>query len=446
VRPFIFSVASLILSIAFQLTLAKYGTEVPDWGLLILWVLPLAPFGWWLWTHDKVLSRRDKLKHYFQLHPWRSVAVSVATLLIVAACLAGIGYTGWRIVKAEKSKSQKPELSHEQANVAVEPAAPTQEKRPPISTAQGVKGKPIKPTTLLDLFKKDFTGVVSLSGNGFDLQDATGQVGAHVDWRVLMDFTAKSKFIAFYVPAVNDEVPVCLALIDKVQPIMDDLLQHLDASGGFTGESTSLRELTFSGRVFIYHEWPLSNKQKADILEAYSAKGMDVQFRGVDYLSSHSAPSAKTQQDNSVHVDNGSKIDQQSNGGCSPNIVGGANTVNCGAPPVKLEYSFQTLLTTDKALFGFDRSICPIVSRLRIVPNQSVPPPIRVVLDFDQPISNIATTIENVGATMGGGPYRLGLHAISSPISPGIGPHHPLIVEVCSDTVVKLTGEPHLVD
>lgn len=35
------------------------------------------------------------------------------------------------------------------------------------------------------------------------------------------------------------------------------------------------------------------------------------------------------QQDNSVHVDNGSKLDLQSNGNCSPNIVGGSNTVTC---------------------------------------------------------------------------------------------------------------------
>ncbi len=38
-------------------------------------------------------------------------------------------------------------------------------------------------------------------------------------------------------------------------------------------------------------------------------------------------------QDNSVHVDHGSKIEQQSSGDCSPNIVGGANTVNCPPPP-----------------------------------------------------------------------------------------------------------------
>ena len=141
-----------------------------------------------------------------------------------------------------------------------------------------------KPPTLPILFKTDFPGIPSFSDNGFDLKDSTGKVGAHVSWRLFTDFPSKNEFIAFYVPAVNDEVPVCLALIDTVHAIIDQLSQHFDATGGYAGETTSIRELTFSGRVFIYHEWPLSNKQKADIVEAYSAKGFDVQFRGVEYL------------------------------------------------------------------------------------------------------------------------------------------------------------------
>jgi hypothetical protein len=43
-------------------------------------------------------------------------------------------------------------------------------------------------------------------------------------------------------------------------------------------------------------------------------------------------------QDNSVHVDNGSSIKQNSNGDCSPNMVGGANTFNCGPPPPKMTW------------------------------------------------------------------------------------------------------------
>ena len=183
---------------------------------------------------------------------------------------------------ADKIEPPNSELTQGPPNIGVQPT-PTKEVAHP-APPRRTRG-PTKPPTLLDLFKKDFPGTVSLSDKGFDLKDSNGQVGAHVDWRLLMDFVSKTEFIAFYISPVRDEVPVCLALIDTVHPIIDQAAKNLDASGGFAGESTSLRELTFSGRVFIYHEWPLSNKQKADIVEAYNAKGLDVQFRSMDYLA-----------------------------------------------------------------------------------------------------------------------------------------------------------------
>ena len=142
------------------------------------------------------------------------------------------------------------------------------------------------------------------------------------------------------------------------------------------------------------------------------------------------------------------KIGDVRTGDCSNIQIGGSGntaTTNCGPPPLKLEYSVHTLSDGEQGLFGFSGT-CPVRSRIRIVPNQSVPPPVSVALDFDHPISQIATTIENVGATVGGGPYTIGLHAVSSPISPGISPHNPLVVEVCSDVRVQLISEPHLVN
>jgi len=150
--------------------------------------------------------------------------------------------------------------------------------------------------------------------------------------------------------------------------------------------------------------------------------------------------------DNSVHVDKGGKIEQQSSGPCSPNIVGGTTSVNCGPPPLKLEYTFNTLPKGVQGKFLFDPVECPVQSQMRITPNQSVPPPIRVAMDFDFPVKKVATVPENVGAFMGGGPFTVGTHVISSPVSPGIGPHHALIVGLCSDVPVKLIGEPKLVD
>jgi hypothetical protein len=49
-------------------------------------------------------------------------------------------------------------------------------------------------------------------------------------------------------------------------------------------------------------------------------------------ITKPAAETQPTQQDNSVHVENGSKIEQHSTGDCSPNIIGGSAKVNCGPP------------------------------------------------------------------------------------------------------------------
>jgi hypothetical protein len=152
---------------------------------------------------------------------------------------------------------------------------------------------------------------------------------------------------------------------------------------------------------------------------------------------------------NSAHTLNPT-IRIRNQGPCSINQAGGVGntaTANCGPPPLKLEYSLRTLASNEPGRFIFDPSKCPVRSQMQFIPNQSVPPPIRIALDFDFPITKIASLVEGVAAAMSGGPFTVGIHAVSVPISsPGIGPHNPLIVEVCSSVVVKMTGEPHLVN
>jgi hypothetical protein len=94
-RPLVFTVASFVLSIAVQLTMAKYGSDIPDVCLLVLWIAPLAPLAWWLWTHEKLLRSRERLSQYVRLHFWKSLA----TVIIMTLCIWGLGYTGWRILK-----------------------------------------------------------------------------------------------------------------------------------------------------------------------------------------------------------------------------------------------------------------------------------------------------------------------------------------------------------
>jgi hypothetical protein len=56
-----------------------------------------------------------------------------------------------------------------------------------------------------------------------------------------------------------------------------------------------------------------------------------------------------TQPDNSVHIDRGSKIEQQSSGDCSPNIIGGNSRVTC-APQPRIPNSAVERLSAQLAL------------------------------------------------------------------------------------------------
>lgn len=55
----------------------------------------------------------------------------------------------------------------------------------------------------------------------------------------------------------------------------------------------------------------------------------------------HAAGKAKTnkQQDNSTHIGAGAHIAQTTNGDCSPAIIGGGDTVNCGPPALKISWT-----------------------------------------------------------------------------------------------------------
>ena len=58
---------------------------------------------------------------------------------------------------------------------------------------------------------------------------------------------------------------------------------------------------------------------------------------------SHIPPKKTNSQDNSVHIGGGAKVEQNSSGNCSPNMIGGSGTVNCGPQPRIPDSSVQKL-------------------------------------------------------------------------------------------------------
>ncbi len=140
-----------------------------------------------------------------------------------------------------------------------------------------------KPPTLMDLFKKDFPYTTKYTGDRFGIQWKNGTV-TPVTVQNYLDFSAKTEFVGFYVPRSEHTVSICLRLAENVQTALDDLRKGVKVEAGDVGGVNTLDDLTFSGRVFIYHEDALTNPQKATIVLAFTGRHYDVQLRGPDYL------------------------------------------------------------------------------------------------------------------------------------------------------------------
>lgn len=143
------------------------------------------------------------------------------------------------------------------------------------------KKPPDHPPTLSELFKSDFSNLLSRKWT-FSWKEGSG---AQITAYLYLDFAEKNKFVAFYVPTPLPKpertYDACIELADSVMSIVSD--QSLHIWGGRYNSMSDMDDLKFAGLVYLYHEWPLSNPQKAAIIEAYQAKHFDVEFRGPDY-------------------------------------------------------------------------------------------------------------------------------------------------------------------
>jgi pyrimidine deaminase RibD-like protein len=163
-------------------------------------------------------------------------------------------------------------------------------------TSKNDREKDEQRPTLLDLFKNDLSNTLKITDNEPAIRIEWADASATTIRRqVYMDFTAKTKFVGFYVmPAAPPSADVsghktflaCMKLLEanSVQEAFEHVSKQVAILAGQEGQMTSIGDLTFSGRVFIYHDDHLSIPQKADIIRAYAGKNLDVQFMGPEYL------------------------------------------------------------------------------------------------------------------------------------------------------------------
>jgi hypothetical protein len=154
------------------------------------------------------------------------------------------------------------------------------------------KNKPIppptstipKPVTLEELFETDFSNLFKFSAT-VTVHSLDGKFTLQVPFKVYADFAGKSKFIGFFLQPSPYTYEFCETLAWAPQKSFDDIEHKVSFDGSAFGQQTSLKDLTFSGRVFIYHYDFLSPEQVVALRAIYKQEKLSAQFLGMDYLS-----------------------------------------------------------------------------------------------------------------------------------------------------------------
>jgi hypothetical protein len=105
-RTLVLSGALFVLNLAFQFSQSKgWFSQVPNWIVVVLWVVPLFPLGWWACTHETTIRLRDLVVARFKFHPI-STAIIVISLAIVVVVSVTVGaYKTWSLVRPAKTNS-----------------------------------------------------------------------------------------------------------------------------------------------------------------------------------------------------------------------------------------------------------------------------------------------------------------------------------------------------
>jgi hypothetical protein len=142
--------------------------------------------------------------------------------------------------------------------------------------------------TLLELFKTDFAGsdriCADIAPRPVTISNLkTGEKKeVPIGVRYCVDYAAKSKFAALYIPASPETYEICAfiaAHLTQYVPIGIEM-----AIKDLGEQSVSSQAFGFSGRIYIYHEGVLSYKELAGLEEVYAQHKLTPAFRSTDYL------------------------------------------------------------------------------------------------------------------------------------------------------------------
>ncbi len=142
---------------------------------------------------------------------------------------------------------------------------------------------PSIPKSLEQHFREDFklgaymTELIMSSPDGLSVK---------IPARVYFDHDANSKFLSFYIPRCPDSFTACASLARDYKIALDESANvKMIAKHAGDATHTDSTDLSFSGRIFLYHEDTLSLEQLGALEILYKSKSLAPQFRGHDWTT-----------------------------------------------------------------------------------------------------------------------------------------------------------------
>ena len=155
-------------------------------------------------------------------------------------------------------------------------------KLEPETALKEEKPKKEKELTLLYLFENDFNNLLR-AGEDRILEDKKDNKFT-IKSKLYLDFEAQNEFVGFFIPNTPETFNICVHLAEWYKTALELKNKALVEMSGPGVQPVNSSELKFSGRVFIYHEYPIFKAQKRELFGIYEKHGLGIQFRGPDYL------------------------------------------------------------------------------------------------------------------------------------------------------------------
>lgn len=241
-------------------------------------------------------TRQGKKKPWYK-KVW---AILLATCIAISLVL-GVVWTGIQICESETVKSFFAQSKIEEKGLpkqlllAEKIQSPDNEKI--LKSNNGQLEKEEKPnegaylSPVHESFKTDSSHTLRVSKSMFTITDTNKKIEAQLH----MDFNGGSTFISLYIPSSPKTYEICKEMINHYNTILEMQNNSVEVESHLPGERPiEMKDLKFSGRVFIYHEYPIFESKLNDLISFYKNKSLQLQCRGAEY-SHHQQ---KTKQDN----------------------------------------------------------------------------------------------------------------------------------------------------